>query len=146
MSETKSFEEILEENGVLVYTFKGFSMWPLLRQNTDFVVIRKPDRDPKKYDIVLFKAGNSYILHRIIRIDGDMITTAGDHNTFKDQSISKGKILGFLTSYVRDGKEIDVSNIELQIYGHLVTDLFPLKAACLKIKAVTKRTVRKLRG
>lgn len=145
MSEIKSFEEILNEDGVLVYTCKGMSMYPLLRQNKDLLVIHKPDRELKKYDIVLFKSADRYVLHRIIKIEGDMITTAGDHNTFKDRSIHKDQILGILTSIVRDGKEMELQDPKLRVYGHLAVDLFVPKVFVLHTKAFGGRIIRKLK-
>ena len=146
MSETGTFEEILEKDGVLVYTCKGYSMWPLLRQYTDVLVIHKPGRELKKYDIVLFKSGNKYLLHRIVDIDETGIVTAGDHNSFKDSRIRKESVLGILTTIVRDGKEIDIDDPKLRAYGHLVADLFPLKAAVLKTRAFAGKVKRKIIG
>ena len=53
-----SFEEELERSGSIVFTNKGVSMMPLLRQNRDLMVIEKkgPARC-KKYDVILFKRG-----------------------------------------------------------------------------------------
>jgi signal peptidase I len=53
MSETSTFEEIIEKDGYLVYTCKGFSMMPLLRQHRDLVVISKITEPLKKYDVIL---------------------------------------------------------------------------------------------
>lgn len=36
-----TFEEVLERDGKLVYTNKGVSMMPLLRQDQDLLVIEK---------------------------------------------------------------------------------------------------------
>lgn len=146
MSETKTFEEILERDHVLVYTCRGFSMWPLLRQNRDLLVIRKPERELRKYDIVLFKVNGKYLLHRIIEIKGDTIVTAGDHNSFKDRPIQRSMIFGILTAVVRDGKEINVDDLHLRVYGHIVADLFDLKAACLKAGAKLRRIIRQIKG
>lgn len=146
MSEHRTFEDILEKDGVLVYTCKGFSMWPLLRQYKDVLVIHKPERELRKYDIVLFNAGGKYVLHRIVEIDETTAVTAGDHNAFKDRRIRKDDVFGILTSVVRDGKELDINDPKLRIYGHLVTDLFPLKAVALKTKSFAGKVKRKIIG
>ena len=64
-----SFEEELEQNGTLVFPNKGTSMMPLLRQNRDLMVIEKrgPER-LRKYDAVLYKRGESYVMHRILKV------------------------------------------------------------------------------
>lgn len=146
MSETRAFEDILQKDGVLVYKSKGFSMFPLIRQYKDALVIRKPEQELKKYDIVLFNAGGKYMLHRIVEIDDTTVVTAGDHNSFKDRRITKDEVIGVLTAILRDGKEIDVNDPKLRIYGHLVTDLFPLKAVALKTKSFAGKMKRKIMG
>lgn len=135
MSETRTFEEVLNEDGVLIYTCKGYSMKPLLRQNSDLLVIRRPEREFRKYDIVLYKFNDKYILHRIIDIDNGTIITAGDNNAWKDAKIREDQIIGVLTAVVRDGKEIDINDLSHQVYGHLVTDFFGAKKIYLRIKA-----------
>ena len=146
MSETKTFEEILERDQVLVYTCKGFSMWPLLHQNEDLLVIRKPDRELRKNDIVLFKASTKYLLHRIVEIDGDTIVTAGDHNAFKDLAITKDRVIGILTSFVRNGKERSVDELPLRVYGHIAADLIDVKIAARNVKHQIRKIVKRNKG
>lgn len=143
MSELSSFEEILERDHVLVYTCRGFSMWPLLHQNKDLLVIRKPDRELRKNDIVLFKARTKYLLHRIVKIDGETIITAGDHNAFKDQPITKDRVIGILTSFVRDGKERNVDDLPLKIYGHIAADLIDVKILTRGLKRKVRSIIKK---
>ena len=37
----RTFEEVLREKGMLVYPFQGISMRPMLRQETDKVIIER---------------------------------------------------------------------------------------------------------
>lgn len=146
MNELSSFEEILERDHMLVYTCRGFSMWPLLHQNEDLLVIRKPDRELRKNDIVLFKVSTKYLLHRIVKIDGDTIITAGDHNAFKDRAITKDRVIGILTSFVRDGKERSVDELPLKIYGRIAADLIDVKIAARSIKHQIRKIVERNKG
>lgn len=146
MSETKTFEEILEKDHVLVYTCKGFSMWPLLHQNEDLLVIRKPDRELRKNDIVLFKASTKYLLHRIVEVHGNTIITAGDHNAFKDREITKDRVIGILTSFVRDGKERNVDELPLKIYGYIAADLIDVKIAARNAKYQIRKIAKRNKG
>ena len=41
MTNTSTFEEELERNGILIYTNRGDSMMPLLRENRDLIHIRR---------------------------------------------------------------------------------------------------------
>ena len=106
-----SFEELLEKDGVLVYTNVGCSMMPLLRQRRDIIEIRKkgPERC-KKYDVALYKRGEKYILHRVLKVLPDGYLIAGDHNTFVERDVTDKMILGVMTRVIRNGKDICMDN------------------------------------
>ncbi|MEG0789226.1 MAG: S26 family signal peptidase [Alistipes sp.] len=74
-------EEMLTEGREVQLRIKGYSMRPLLRNERDTVVLR-PYRgeELKIYDVVLFRSGDHYILHRIVHRDGENFTLAGDGN------------------------------------------------------------------
>ena len=64
-----TFEEVLEKEGAIIYTNVGASMMPLLRQRKDIIEIRRKEPGRcKKYDVVLYKRGDKYILHRILNV------------------------------------------------------------------------------
>ena len=125
-----SFEEELERNGSLVFTNKGRSMMPLLRQDRDLMVIEKkgPERC-KKYDVVLFKRGEKYVLHRILKVREKDYWVVGD-NCFAGDKVRDEQILGVLKQVVRDGRTIRTTDPCYQVYVHLWCDFFPLRARC----------------
>lgn len=66
------------------------------RLSVDDLVIIKATAHYKVDDIVLFQDGNSLVIHRIIEIDGDTVTTKGDANNVADEPINKSQIKGVL--------------------------------------------------
>ena len=66
------------------------------RLSVDDLVIIKATDNYKVNDIVLFQDGNSLVIHRIIKIDGDTVTTKGDANNNADEPIQKSQIKGVL--------------------------------------------------
>lgn len=66
------------------------------RLSVDDLVIIKAADNYKVNDIVLFQEGNSFVIHRIIEIDGDTVTTKGDANNVADEPINKSQIKGVL--------------------------------------------------
>lgn len=137
-----SFEEMLDEKGYIIYTNIGFSMMPLLRQKRDVIEIRKkaPGRC-KKYDAVLYKRGNKYILHRILKVLPDGYIIAGDHCVVLERDIKDENILGVMTRVVRDGKTISVDDFWYKVYVHLWCDVYPVRMGVLKVKAFVKRCI-----
>lgn len=135
-----SFEELLEEKGSIIYTNVGNSMMPLLRQKKDIIEIRKKkDARCKKYDVVLYKRGDKYILHRVLKVLKDGYIIAGDHNTFLERDITDEMILGVMTRVIRNGKEITSDNFWYKIYVHLWCDFYPIRVLMIKTKAFVYR-------
>ena len=144
-----SFEEELEQNGSLVFTNKGRSMMPLLRQDRDLMVIEKkgPERC-KKYDVVLFKRGEKYVLHRILRVREEDYYIVGD-NRRKGEYVRDEQILGVLRQVVRDGKTIEMDDPDYLRYVHLWCDLYPVRAGLFLVRdglGRVKRAVKKQLG
>ena len=66
-------------------------------------------------------------------VTGDYVI-AGDNNAFREYDVREEQILGVLTAFVRDGREISVTDWRYRNYIHLWCDCFPLRAAVLRIK------------
>ena len=138
-----SFEELLSEKGYIVYTNVGKSMMPLLRERRDIIEIRPLEKKPERYDVLLYKRGESYILHRVLKVlpDGGY-RIAGDNNIFVETDIRDEMILGRMTRIIRNGREIKVDeNLPYRIYSHLWVDFFPLKCFLLRVRGKVSRVL-----
>ena len=144
--EQTTFEELLEKNGYLVYSTVGLSMMPLLRQRRDIVEIRaKGSERFRKYDVVLYKQGSKYVLHRILKVNPKDYVIAGDHNFFREYGITDDDILGVMTRIIRDGKEVRMDNKLYRCYVHLWCDFYPVRAAILRAKMLARRIRGKIK-
>lgn len=133
--ERMTYEEVLNKHGAVVFTNVGFSMMPLLRQRKDVIEVRKKEPGRcKKYDVVLYKRGEKYILHRILKVLPDGYIIAGDHCAFVEKDITDENILGVMTRVLRNGKNITPDNIWYKLYVHLWCDAYPVRMILLKIK------------
>ena len=135
-----TFEEMLRQDGYILYTNTGYSMLPLLRERRDIIEIR-PKGSPrcKKYDVVLYRRGGMYILHRVLRVLPDGYVIAGDHNTFLERDITDGQILGVMTRVIRNGKSVTPDNFLYKCYVYLWCAPYP-------VRIFIQRCVGKLRG
>ncbi|MBR4501442.1 MAG: hypothetical protein IKP22_06065 [Clostridia bacterium] len=142
-----NFEKILDSYRLIVYSNVGYSMLPLLRQRRDLIEIRaKGTGRCKKYDVVLYKRGNMYILHRIVRVLPDGYIIAGDHNTFVERDITDADILGVMTRVIRNGKSITPDNFLYKCYVYLWCAPYPVRMFILrwvrKLKSIARRIRR----
>ncbi len=134
-SKVYTFEELLNTKGYIIYTNIGYSMMPLLRQKKDVIEIRRKESDRfKKYDVVLYKRGKRYILHRILKVLPDGYLIAGDHCTIVEKDIKDENILGIMTRIKRNGKSITPDNIWYKFYVHLWCDCYPARMMIIKSK------------
>ena len=137
-----SFEELLDTQGYIVYTNVGYSMMPLLRQKKDVIEIRRKEPGRcRKYDVVLYKRGGRYILHRILKVLPDGYVIAGDHNTFLEYDIKDEHILGVMTRVIRNGKSVGTGDLGYRLYVHLWCDFYPVRMFILRGKAKVRRVL-----
>ena len=144
---SSSFKEELCNQGELLYRNRGQSMLPLIRQDRDLILIRpRPEGQCRKYDVILYKKGDRYILHRILKVLEDGYVVCGDHNWKKDPLVTDGEILGILVAVIRNGKEIGIDDFWYRCYVHLWCDFFPLRALALRFTGKLRWIKRKVTG
>lgn len=147
----KSFEEILNEQGVLCWRNTGVSMLPLLREGRDLMVIEKRGGGAlKKYDAVLYTRSNpagknDYVLHRILKCNPDGSFWIVGDNCVSGENVTEESILGVLTSIIRDGKTIKTTNVLYQLYVHIWCDIYPLRFIILRFLRLVKRAGKKFK-
>ncbi len=135
LTEQTNLEEFLQKQGYLVYPNVGASMRPLLRQGKDLMFIEKkgPGRC-KKYDAVLYKRGEKYILHRILQVREEDYVIVGDNCWRREFGIQDSRILGVLTAVQRGKRKILVTDWDYRLYVHLWCDFYLLRSAVLILK------------
>ena len=62
--------------------------------NIGDIVVVKVNEEFKENDIIVYKEENSFITHRVIKIDGQDLITRGDANNSEDKPIKSSQILG----------------------------------------------------
>lgn len=134
-----TFEQVIDEEGVLIYTNVGDSMYPLIKPR-DLLVIKKSDLPLKRLDVPLYKRDNGqYVLHRIVKVRKDDYLICGDNRVEIESGITDKHIIGVLTDVIRDGETISVYSFKKRVYAHLWMDFRPIKRVIFRIR----REIRK---
>ena len=84
-----TFEEIIERDGMLIYTNKGDSMMPLIKEGRDLLVIEKTNGRLKRFDVPLYKRDTGqYVLHRIIKVSTSSLISSSLIPSLRSPSFS----------------------------------------------------------
>lgn len=102
MGEVLHIEDALNEKGVYVSTTSGVSMYPMLRNRRDTIIVKPPTAPLKKYDVPLYRRGDDYVLHRIIGKDDKGYIICGDNCINKEYGITENQIIGVLVGFYRE--------------------------------------------
>ncbi len=129
------FEKILARDGRLVYKNVGDSMFPLIREGRDILIIVPPNGRLKKYDIPLYRRDDGkYVLHRVLKVRKDDYVICGDNRYSREYGICDRHVIGVLSTIIRDGKERRLSGWRYRLYVLIWCDFFYVRAAILWLK------------
>lgn len=113
--------EAFDDNLDFSFPINGSSMQPFLYKD-DIVRLRKCHM-AYPGDIVFYKHGDNYILHRVVRVNKDgSYNIVGDHQTKCDLNVDSSMIIGVVVAYKkRNQKKYNhLKGIRYFISHHLV--------------------------
>ena len=138
----KKFEDVIAEQGRLIYTNVGDSMEPVIREG-NLLIIEAVKKPLKVGDVPLYKRDSGqYVLHRIVKIRRGEYTMKGDNRTALEKGITDRHIIGVLTGIVRNGKTYPVETAQeylARISGSAPAQPKGIKAKLGKIISLKKR-------
>lgn len=119
---------LMEEGHTVTLRLKGFSMRPFLENNRDKALMCKAVNPQVGDPVLAMVSDKHYVLHRIIRIDGEHVTLRGDGNigteTCRLQDV-KGAVIGF---YRKGRTTLDRTDAtKWKVYSWVWTRLFPVR-------------------
>ena len=105
-------EKEIAEGRSVQFRLKGFSMFPLLRNERDEVVLSPcQENELRPMDVVLFRYQGKHVLHRIIRREGSKLYIQGDGSFVAKEECLTSDVVGKVCIVVRpSGKHIDVNS------------------------------------
>jgi len=144
MSSKRQIEDVLAEEGLFVSTTVGVSMFPMLRNRRDTIIVMPYEGRLKKYDVPLYKRGSDYILHRIIEVLPDSYVICGDNCIQKEYGITDEQILGVLTGFYRGSKQINMDGFGYKLYVRVWCRLYPIRKIYGRMRRVAVRIWHKI--
>lgn len=135
-------EVLLTQVGELVATghhvtirVRGNSMNPFFVDRRDEVVLSPFGKENIKVGKVILARDKDgrYILHRIIKIEGEDIVMMGDGNLKGVEHTTADEVLGLVTGAVRKGKQVACSGFCWELYSRCWLLLCPVRRWLLAI-------------
>ena len=131
--EEKTIREVLDAYGKYTSFTSGYSMWPLIKNQRDNIIVVKNTDRLKKYDIALYEGKNGkYIMHRVVEVHDDHYIIIGD-NCITKEYVTDDMVVGVLAGFYKRGKRyIDCRDGKAQkLYAKIWVALSPLRPAML---------------
>lgn len=100
---------------------KGNSMLPFIRDAKDEIILEKPTKKSFQVGRLLLVQlkDKRYVMHRINRIDGNIILLQGDGNLTILESCTMDDVIAEATSVIKNGKEIKTAHFKWKLYRYL---------------------------
>ena len=117
------------------FRLKGVSMFPLIRNEKDEVMLRPCSAEElRPMDVVLFKYKGKHLLHRIIRREGNLLLIQGDGSYVAQEQCTTDAVVGKVQTIVRpSGKTISVESWQWRLPSMVWRNLGVFRNPLLRI-------------
>ena len=123
---------------------EGDSMRPLIRRGKDPVTIVPHSRPLMRGDVVLFRLGTRYVVHRVRRLRAGQVQTLGDNCWNPEPWFPVEQVLGQAVRVVRSGRTLLLDTPAARAWGRAWMALHPLRRCCKRLRALAGRCYRRL--
>lgn len=141
---SESIENIISREGAYVSVVVGHSMEPMLKERRDTVTVVPLVGRLKKYDVALYRVGEKYVLHRVVRVLPDSYVMCGDNCVILEKNITDAAVLGRLEKVWRGEREIDLGGIGYRLYSRYKVLEFPFRKLWRRVSGGICRRLKKI--
>lgn len=142
-SQEMKIEEVLDEKGVYVGPMAGISMLPMLKNRRDTIIVKPKTERLKPLDVALYRRGEEYVLHRVLRpIEGGYLIR-GD-NCYNDEYIPEEDVFGVLTEFYRKNKHYDCTDKKYLRYAKRRVKWYKVRRVFVSLKWRIRGVIKKV--
>lgn len=138
----KGIEETLKTDKIFIGKTQGDSMYPMLVEGRDTVIIVPPVFPLKKYDVPVYRRDGHYTMHRIVRATKKGYVICGDNRTHLERDITDNDIVGVLEAFYHNGKYVECTDKKYLQYARKICRKLPFKIFARKIKSIYKKIIK----
>ena len=123
---------------------EGDSMRPLIRRGKDPVTIVPLRRELMKGDVVLFRLGERYVVHRVWQLKDGLVRTFGDNCWNPEPWFPEEQVLGQVVRYVRGGRTHRLDTPAARAWGRMWMAIHPIRLCYKRLRSLAGRCYRKV--
>ena len=128
---------LIKEGRTVRFRAMGWSMRPMIEHARDEVLLGGyTDTSPQLHDVVLAEVDKEhYVLHRIMRIEGDRYTLQGDGNVCGVEHCTRADIIAKAIAFYRKGKAVPLytNSRTWRCYSRIWVSLLPMRRILLAL-------------
>lgn len=125
----EEIRKLVSEGRTATITARGNSMNPFLVDRRDTITLGGfHDEEIRRGCVALVRdLSGDYLIHRVIRRKGDIITLKGDGNSKKVETAKVGDVIAIMTGMERKGRTYTTDGLAWKIYSGLWMFLSPIR-------------------
>lgn len=110
MQQRADYKSQIEKNGAIAFVPGGNSMWPMLKNKKQSVIVVAKTQRLKKFDVAFYLRDNgAFVLHRVMQVLDDGYVMCGD-SQFTLEKVKEENVFGIMTSFYRGKKCVEVTD------------------------------------
>lgn len=138
-----SIRQFIDEGRTVEFPVRGWSMRVFVEHERDKAVLAPCNvTELKVGDVVLANVGNDvYVLHRIIKIEGERLTLMGDGNLKGTEDCTRSDVVALVTAWRRKGSNTldSVTGWKWRTYSRIWVPLCPVRRYLILAWRVMRR-------
>lgn len=105
-----NYKTELERNGVLAFVPGGNSMWPILKNRGQSVIVMPKTEKLKRHDVALYqRKDGAFVLHRVMEPKDFGYIICGD-SQYTLEKVYEDQVFGVMSGFYRGKKYIECSD------------------------------------
>ncbi len=112
MQDITNYKIEIEKNGVIAFVPKGNSMWPILKNKGQSVIIRKKTAEEiiEPFAVIFYERENgSLVLHRVLELRNNSYIVCGD-SQFELEKVYERQVFGVMEGFYNRKKYIKATD------------------------------------
>ena len=107
-----NYKTELEKNGAIAFVPRGNSMWPIIKNHKQSVIVRKKDPDErlKPLDVAFYLRKNgAFVLHRVMSVTDNGYVMCGD-SQYILEVVEEEQVFGVLEGFYKGKKYVKATD------------------------------------